>query len=272
MARLFNRTTQQGSRTSLPMATTLPMTLFMALQSRKTRYRSTLVVLAVLLCLSTYLLARSSSSASHTLLHKDMPSDDQMPVVFEEASHSHVSGTARKHRKVHKDREQVTLDPSQELAAISSFLASLPQNVIPLSVDPSVTVDPQLVLDFDTRSPRAAAEVQHMVADVWLRNPVFLYSKLYSPASREVKAMLAKMDLRPAPTIIDVDIRDDAEVLEPIIKRLSSSSDLPVLLIGGKPVGSMKEIRLLDKSGELRKLVAASGAVVDGSKKKQHKH
>jgi len=194
------------------------------------------------------------------------------PVAFEAARDSHGSSTTKKHRKVYKSREQVVLDPSQELAAISSFLASLPQNIIPLSVDPSVTIDPQLVLDFDTRSARAAEEVQHMVADVWLRNPVFLYSKLYSPASREIKAMLAKMDLRPTPTVIDVDIRDDGEVLEPIIRRLTSSSELPVLLISGKAVGSVKEIILLEKSGELRKLVAASGAVVDGSKKKQHRY
>lgn len=252
------------------MSTTLPISLFAALQPRKSRYRSTLIILAILLCLSTYLLARSSSSPSHTV-HKDMPTAVQ-PVAFEGTRNTHGPGTTRKHRKVYKNQEQVALDPSQELAAISSFLASLPQNVIPLSVDPLVTIDPQLILDFDTRSARAAEEVQHMVTDVWLRNPVFLYSKLYSPASREIKAMLAKMDLRPTPTIIDVDIRDDAEVLEPIIGRLTSSPELPVLLISGKPVGSIKEVRLLEKSGELRKLVAASGAVIDGSKKKQYRH
>jgi hypothetical protein len=123
-------------------------------------------------------------------------------------------------------KDQVHLNPDQELAAVSSFLASLPQNVIPPSVDPLQPIDPQLVLDFDTRSPRAKAEVQVMVDDVWARNPIVLYSKvcsltsptlfrvlkpsfhqLYSPKSREIKALLADMHLNPVPTIFDVDKR-----------------------------------------------------------------
>ena len=89
--------------------------------------------------------------------------------------------------------------------------------------------------------------------------------------SREVKAILADMNLKPAPTIVDVDIREDAEVLKPIISRITSSPDLPVLLIGGKYVGPIENIRALHASGELRKLVAASGAVIDGAKKRKHR-
>jgi glutaredoxin len=89
--------------------------------------------------------------------------------------------------------------------------------------------------------------------------------------SREIKAILADMRLKPAPTIIDVDIRDDAEVLKPIISRITSSPDLPVLLIGGKNVGSIDDIRALHQSGELRKLITASGAIIDGAKKKKHR-
>jgi glutaredoxin-related protein len=165
----------------------------------------------------------------------------------------------------------VQLTPAQELAAVSSFLASLPQNVIPLSVDPSNPVDPQLILDFDTTGPRASEEVQNMVDDVWLRNPVFLYSKLYSPVSREVKAILADMRLRPAPTIIDVDVRDDAEVLQPILSRLTSQTDFPILIIGGRPVGNVERVREMVKSGELKKLVTEAGAVVNGARRKKHR-
>jgi glutaredoxin len=79
------------------------------------------------------------------------------------------------------------------------------------------------------------------------------------------------MYLKPAPTIIDVDIRDDADVLAPIIARVTSSTDLPVLLIGGKYVGSIDQIRALDQRGELRRLIAASGAVIDGVKRRKHR-
>jgi hypothetical protein len=64
------------------------------------------------------------------------------------------------------------------LAAVASFLASLPQNVIPSSVDPSRPIDPQLVLDFNTRSPMAANELRETVEDVWIQNPVILFTKV----------------------------------------------------------------------------------------------
>lgn len=73
---------------------------------------------------------------------------------------------------------QLQLTSEQELAAITTFLASLPQNVIPTHVDPSRPIDPQLVLDFNTRSPQAVQEVEQLVADTWARYPVVLFSKV----------------------------------------------------------------------------------------------
>ena len=76
------------------------------------------------------------------------------------------------------ERPQIQLNQSEELAAVASFLASLPQNVIPPSIDPSRSIDPQLVLDFDTRSPRAADEMRTIVEDVWTQNPVILFTQV----------------------------------------------------------------------------------------------
>lgn len=73
---------------------------------------------------------------------------------------------------------QIALNATQELACLSSFIASLPQNVVPSTVDTSKPTDPQLILDFDTRGPHAKEEVEAIVQDVWLRNPVMLYSKV----------------------------------------------------------------------------------------------
>lgn len=74
--------------------------------------------------------------------------------------------------------EQIKLSEVEELAALSGFLASLPQNVVPPHVDPSQPLDPQLILDFDTRGSRAQEEVISFTEDVWARNPVFLYAKV----------------------------------------------------------------------------------------------
>lgn len=117
------------------------------------------------------------------------------------------------------------LSPEQELGALTAFMAALPQNVIPSNIDPTVPIDPQLVLDFDTRSPEAEDEIADVVVDAWMNNPVVLFTKvryrmifhfrcwftffsqLRSAISREVKAILQDMDLKPPPTIFDVDQR-----------------------------------------------------------------
>lgn len=239
-----------------------------ALQPRKHRHRTTFLGLGLLLALSVYLFvfqARALSPAA-TLRRMDTKPVNHVNIALETLRQSQDS-----HRKVASHHSTLTLQPEEELAAVSSFLASLPQNVIPPYVDPARPIDPHLVVDFDTRSPRAADEVREMMDDVWTRNPVFLYSRMYSPLSREVKAMLAELHLKPAPTIIDVDIRDDAEVLEPLVQRLASAEELPVLIVGGTIVGDIASIRALYDSGELKQRISDAGAVIDGAKKKHKK-
>jgi hypothetical protein len=182
----------------------------------------------------------------------------------------HRSGTGSSWRKAanSKARPQITLDAAEELAALSAFLAALAENHLPQSVDPQRTIDPQLILDFDTRSDGAREELQELVRDVWARNPVVLYSKMYSSTSREIKTLLDGFRLAPAPTVIEVDQRPDASVLTPLLYRLTSAHELPILLIGGHPVGSIEEIRMLHKDGELKKLIEDAGAKIDGRKKK----
>ena len=78
----------------------------------------------------------------------------------------------------HRQRPAIKLTPEQELAAISSFIASLSHNRIPHTVDPLKPIDPEVVLDFDTHSVRAEEEVRRLVEEVWTLNPVFVYSRV----------------------------------------------------------------------------------------------
>ncbi|KAF8973018.1 hypothetical protein BDZ97DRAFT_1900855 [Flammula alnicola] len=246
-----------------------------ALNPRKPKQRTTFVALIILVCLSTYIFIAHSASLSPALsMRRSDSSTDQLALALETIQNARLAEVKNKHNMKkghHQYKAPLKLDLPQELAAVTSFLESLPQNVIPHTVDPSKPIDPQLVLDFDTRGPRVQEEVKAMVEDVWLRNPVFFYSKLYSSSSREIKSMLAELYLRPAPTIIDVDVRDDAEILMPMLRRLTSFPELPVLLIGGKPVGSLEEVNALHKSGELQKMITEAGSLIDGAKKKKHR-
>ncbi|KAJ7282696.1 hypothetical protein C8J57DRAFT_1499666 [Mycena rebaudengoi] len=167
--------------------------------------------------------------------------------------------------------EQIPLAPPPlHLVAKKHFPGQAPRdNVIPSSVDPARPIDPELVLDFDLRSPRAMREVEARRRGRVGAEP---RAALYSPASRELKAILSDLNLRPPPLVIDVDTREDVEVLAPLLARLTASPQLPVLLIGGVPIGtSIEDIRALLASGELQRLVSSAGAVVGGGKKRKHK-
>ncbi|KAL0956902.1 hypothetical protein HGRIS_003007 [Hohenbuehelia grisea] len=157
--------------------------------------------------------------------------------------------------------------PEQEVAAVTSFVTALQTNALPLSIDPSTSVDPQLVLEFDVHNTR---ELEAMEKDVWVRHPVVLYAK-QSAASVTVKSTLSALQLTPPPTFIDVDERNDAPILSTVISRLTGAEDLPALLIGGKYV-SIADLPDLQTSGELALLLLDAGAVVGGARKVPVKH
>jgi len=83
--------------------------------------------------------------------------------------------------------------------------------------------------------------------------------------------MITDMNLSPPPTIFDVDQRDDANVLTPLLYRLTSSIELPILLIGGTPVGTVSQISALFESGDLRRIITDAGAIIDGAPRKRRK-
>ena len=158
------------------------------LHPRKYKYRSTFLALLFLMFVSTYFFFTfgPTLAPSISLHHNEFPAD-HLALALESLRNSRLAGDAGAGphgitvKGKGRHRTQVRLDSTQELAAISSFLASLPQNVLPHTVDPSTPLDPQLVLDFDTRGARASDEVRAMVEDVWSRNPVFVYSKVHNP-------------------------------------------------------------------------------------------
>ena len=76
---------------------------------------------------------------------------------------------------------KITLSPDEELAALVAFIAALPSNALPNTIDPKAALDPDLVLDFDTRTLKAAHEVHELVEDTWSRFPVVLFSKVCDP-------------------------------------------------------------------------------------------
>ncbi|KAH0827998.1 hypothetical protein J3R83DRAFT_3643 [Lanmaoa asiatica] len=289
----------------------LPVPLLHPLGSpRKPRlkHRTALIALFSLLTFTCYLLFIAYPSLDLSKSFLTHAQDHDLAHAREE---NHVVGQADAgqravpHRKapqhlqpVPAPRPPLSLSPTEELAAVAAFIAALPHNILPSFVDPTVPLDPQLVLDFDPRSESAKEELTRVVEQVWTRFPVILFTKvrpdflslfvfhwhgqlrpscqLHSSDSREVRYMLSNMHLKPAPLVVEVDQREDASVLLPLLTRLTHVPSLPILLIGGQPVGTgvsdtkgiMTEIRKLYENGELTRRILEVGAIVDFGRRK----
>lgn len=61
----------------------------------------------------------------------------------------------------------------------------------------------------------------------------------------------------------------DERVLKSFLHRLTGETELPVLLVGGRTMGTIQEIRYLDSKGDLGRRIQEAGAVLDGIKKKK---
>lgn len=136
---------------------------------RRSRNRAILITLIAILCGAAYLFMTHSSQQQQSQLSRQL---ENLRQTHQAKQHTTAYRSGKSHRP------SVKFTPQEELAAVSSFIASLPQNVLPSSIDPKEPIDPQLVLDFDTRSAQAAEEVKSMERDVWATNPVFVYSKV----------------------------------------------------------------------------------------------
>ena len=153
-------------------------TINQSLISRQWLQRTTFLALFSLFSVSVYILLVNGSS---NLRPAAIPQQIKSP--FRAAMNTIVHSPDRHWRPTHKDvlasRPQITFTPEEELAALSGFIVSLPdQNILPGSVDPSQPIDPQLILDFDTRADGAEAELQRLVTATWENYPVVMYTKV----------------------------------------------------------------------------------------------
>ncbi|KAG8681440.1 hypothetical protein FRC09_017487 [Ceratobasidium sp. 395] len=164
----------------------------------------------------------------------------------------------------------LALTPSMELGALVAFLADrAAQNALPATLDPRSPIPADVILDFNTRSDFAQLEVDDLVQDTWIRNPIVIFSKVHSPQGRDVKKIFASYKLKPAPTVFDIDERQDAAVLEPLLYRLTGQKSLPITLMAGRAIGSLTDIATAHESGELKRAMQSAGVAIVPPKKKQ---
>ncbi|KAL5492842.1 hypothetical protein ACEPAI_4290 [Sanghuangporus weigelae] len=179
------------------------------------------------------------------------------------------------------------LSPEDELAALTAFIAALPWNALPSHVDPSRPLDPTIILDFDPSHRRARDELVALRRETWQLNPVVLFGKSRHPPTREARAILEALSVDIKNGVMDVDMADrvDGDIVLGVLGRLlrslesgssasassesSESIELPLLLIGGKPVRG-SDVPKLVEGGELPRMLREAGVrmAVPGKKKK----
>jgi hypothetical protein len=245
-------------------------TISQSLISRQWLQRTTFIALFSLFSVSVYILLLNGSS---NLEPAALPQEVKSPfrAAMKTIAHSHGRPWRPSHKDVLASRPQITLTPEQELAALSSFIISLPdQNILPPSVDPSQPIDPQLIIDFDTRADGAEAELKRLVTATWENYPVVMYTKP-SAVTRELRTLIDSFNLRPTPIVIDINERPDVDTLEPVLQRLAGSSSFPLLLVDGSliDVSTSDRLQELGGSGTLQILVTESGAIINGGKRRK---
>ncbi|KAI5450082.1 hypothetical protein NCC49_003709 [Naganishia albida] len=160
-----------------------------------------------------------------------------------------------------------TMNAREETAALISFITSTSNNALPATLDPSLPLDPQLVLDFDFTRPSARADLSALVADTFAMYPVVLFGQMRDPYYREMRKLFSGYVVHPAPLVVEVDQRADEEIILALLQRLLGIKELPVLMLNGQSAGTWPQIQETADNGNFMKLIATRSSAKIQEKK-----
>ncbi|KAG8896588.1 hypothetical protein FRB99_008821 [Tulasnella sp. 403] len=239
------------------------------------RHRRTAKFLCVaLVLLSLYTLMKQHSPSLNVELPSTTdiipPSSARLP-----PKHPQFASDPRRGRRAAPQRTMqaaaLNLNESEELAAIVHFITALKSNAIS-DVDPNHPVPAELLLDFNMRSgDRAREELDNVVQTTWFEYPVVIFCESRSPKARQLRAIIDSYKLLPLPAVIEVNEREDAHLMRPIIFRLTKHKAFPILVVGGEAYGTFDDVQKAHEDGTLRDALANAGAIIGGSEKKKIK-
>jgi len=128
-------------------------------------------------------------------------------------------------------------------------------------LDPAKDVDLKVYSSFDGDDDW----VKH-VRELENASPLVVFSKSYCPYSRRAKSLLQTYSLDPAPRVIEVDLREDGDLLKVILTRLTKHSTFPNIILRGHPLGGSDDLQALHDAGKLEELFEENGLAVHGSR------
>lgn len=128
-------------------------------------------------------------------------------------------------------------------------------------LDPNKEIDLKVYSSFDGDDNW----VKH-VRELEKSSPLVVFSKSYCPYSRRAKNLLQTYALDPPPKVVEVDLREDSDLLKVILTRLTKHSTFPNIILRGRSIGGADALQALHDSGELEELFEDSGLIVHGSR------
>ncbi|CDZ97799.1 Thioredoxin-like fold [Phaffia rhodozyma] len=163
-------------------------------------------------------------------------------------------------------------NPREELGALMRYLITSDASVLP-PLNPLEPLDPNLVLDFNLLrlSPKEGRQlVEQAVNEFWtsegdLSGGAVMVLGLGDSRRGGAKTLMFLLDsllIDTSNVYLDVSDRPDVEYLQPLLARIGNVPDLPMLVIGGHPIGDYFAVRALQQTGEFDRLLKEANIVL----------
>ncbi|CAA7261837.1 unnamed protein product [Cyclocybe aegerita] len=124
----------------------------------------------------------------------------------------------------------------------------------------ALQLDPTVPIELSVYAAGDAVDWAQEQALIDKEYPVIVFSKTYCPYSKRAKELLAAYDIQPPPKIVEVDIRDDGNVIKHLLTRLTKHSTFPNVLLRGHSIGGSDNLQQLHENKTLTKLLEEAGA------------
>ncbi|KAH9485536.1 Glutaredoxin-C1 [Psilocybe cubensis] len=124
----------------------------------------------------------------------------------------------------------------------------------------AVQLDPTLPIDLSFYGGQTALDWSVERDYIDTKYPVIVFSKTYCRFSQRAKDLIATYNLEPPPHIVEVDMRDDGNVIKTLLTRLTGQSTFPNILLQGKSIGGSDRLQELHDQKLLKKMFQEAGA------------
>jgi len=128
-------------------------------------------------------------------------------------------------------------------------------------LDPAKEIDLKVYSSFDGDDDW----VKH-VRELQDDSPLVIFSKSYCPFSKRAKSLIQTYALDPSPRIVEVDLREDGDLIKVILTRLTKHSTFPNIILRGHSIGGFDDLQALHDAGKLEELFEENGLSVHGSR------